>query len=375
MVMRLMTFRLTRQSITLIVSVMVFMLPWPVFAERAFKLDIIDVAPRQFNPSDNEQAQIQFRSERDGQAMVRIYDRRAYQVREFAVEHITANETVIIAWNGKDDQGRLVPDEAYFFTIEATDIQGNRAEYDPTTDLKPRFAPMVVNYDSEQQKLSFIVDQDAVLDVRSGVSDGGPLLVKLVEWKPFLQGDYSIDWDGWGNAHAVQAASLPNHQLYSQITPLPPNSMLTVGNPDGQNDIYSLIYPQNDLKRKSSTDFADKRYSQADASPYRHLSPVFNFDFNNVIATENDLPVLGDKGSITLCLQESVKQRVTETRYEILLFVDFKFVTEIEEGRSPAKMNIDMASLASGEHVLTVNLVTLQGGLATLSKRFIKQTD
>lgn len=375
MVMRLMTLRLARQSFRSIVLVMVFMFPWPVYAEQAFKLDIIDVAPRQFNPSGNEQAQIQFRSERDGQAMVRIYDRRAYQVREFAVEHITANETVSVAWNGKDDLGRLVPNEAYFFTIEATDIQGNRAEYDPTTDLKPRFAPMAVNYDSDQQKLSFTVDQDAVVDVRSGVSDGGPLLVKLVEWKPFLQGDYSIDWDGWDKAHTVRAASLPNHQLYSQIMPLPPNSMLAVGNPDGQNDIYSLIYPQNDLKRKSSTDFADKRYSQADASPYKHLSPVFNFDFNDVLSTENDLPVLGDKGSITLRLQESLKQRVTETRYEILLFVDFKFVTEIEEGRSPAKMNIDMDNLSSGEHVLTVNLVTLQGGLATLSKRFIKKTD
>lgn len=375
MLTRLITTRTTSKTIASIIWVMVSMLAGPVYAEQAFKLDIIEVAPRQFNPSGNEQAKIKFRSERDGQALVRFYDRRAYQVREFAVEHIAANETVTVAWNGKDDQGRVVPNEAYFFTIEATDIQGNQAEYDPTIDLKPRFTPMLVNYDSGQQKLSFTVDQDSVLDVRSGVSDGGPLLVKLIEWKPFLQGDYSIDWDGWDKAHTVQTASLPNHQLYSQILPLPPNSILTVGNPDGQEDIYSLIYPQKDLKRKSSTEFADKRFSQADASPYKHLSPVFNFDFNDVISTDNDLPVLRDKGSITLRLQESVKQRVTETRYEILLFVDFKFVTEIEEGRSPAKMNIDMTNLASGEHVLTVNLVTLQGGLATLSKRFMKKTD
>ena len=65
---------------------------------------------------------------------------------------------------------------------------------------------------------------------------------------------------------------------------------------------------------------------------------------------------------------------MTETRYEILVFVDFKFVTEIEEGRSPARMDIDMSNLAVGEHVLTVNLVTLQGGLAAVSRRFIKKS-
>jgi|GEM_PF-2710920 len=367
--------RMVTKSMTAIFWFMLSMLAGPVVAGPAFKLDVIEVAPRQFKPSGNEQAQIKFRSERDGQAIVRFYDRRAYQVREVAVEHIAANETVTVAWNGKDDQARLVPNEAYFFTIEATDIQGNRVEFDPTTTLKPRFAPMVVNYDSDQQKLSFTVDQDSVLDVRSGVSDGGPLLAKLVEWKPFLQGAYSMPWDGWDKAHTVNAVSLPNHQLYSQIQPLPANSILTIGHPEGQDDIYSLIYPQNSLKRKSATDFADQRYSQADASPYKHLSPVFDFDFNDVIATERDLPVLGGKGSITLRLQESIKQRVTETRYEILVFVDYKFVTEIEEGRSPAKLNIDMASLAGGEHIFTVNLVTLQGGLATLSKRFIKKTD
>lgn len=84
------------------------------------------------------------------------------------------------------------------------------------------------------------------------------------------------------------------------------------------------------------------------------------------------MPVLGNEAGITIRLQESVKQRVTETRYEILVFVDYKFLTEIEEGCSPAKMNINTFNLTEGEHILTVNLVTLQGGLATVSKRFIK---
>ena len=355
--------------------VLLFLAVWalPSHALETFKLEIVEVAPRQFNLASNEQAKIVFRSERDGQALVKIFDRRAYQVREFAVEHIAANEPVTVAWNGKDDQGRLVSNEAYFFTIEATDIKGNISEYDPTTDLKSLFKPMIVDYDSEHKKLSFTVETDSVVDIRAGVSDGGPLLEKLIEWKPFLQGSYSIDWNGWDKTHTIQAAIIANHQLFSQIAPLPQFSILTTNHPEGNDQIYSLAFPQEGLKRKASTDFADKHFSQIDSSPYKSLNPVFDFEFNDAQSTEDKLPVLGNMGGITIRLQESVKQRVTETRYEILVFVDYKFVTEIEEGRSPAKMNFDTSTLAEGEHVLTVNLVTLQGGLATVSHRFVKK--
>jgi len=340
-------------------------------AQENFKLEIVEVEPRQFNPSVHEQAKIQFKSERDGQAFVKIYDRRAYQVREIAVEHITANEIVTVAWNGQDDQGKLVPDEAYFFSIEATDIRGNIVEYNPIQAKFNRSMPMRVNYDAESDKLSFTVEQDGIVNIRSGIADGGPLLTKLVEWKPYLQGQYSIDWDGWDKSRTVSVESIPQHHLFSQIAILPEYSIFTQGHPTKNARIYSLAYPDDSLKRMDSADFADRLYSQADVFPYKSLSPVFDFSFNDIVESHNNLPVVSDKFGITIRLQESVKQRVTESRYEILVFVDYKFVTEIEEGRSPARMNIDISKLSAGEHVLTVNLVTLKGGVATLSKRFV----
>jgi hypothetical protein len=344
----------------------------PVMAVEPFKIEIVDVVRRQFKPSIHEQAKILFRLNRDGQVLVKIYDRRAFQVREFAIEYIEANKVITVAWNGKDDQQRLVPDEAYFFTIEATDIKGNRAEYDPTVSMRTRFTPMQVNYDPAAQKLSFTTDVDAVVDIRAGVANGGPLLAKLIEWKPYMQGVHEIAWDGWDAQHVIQITAIQGYQLYAQMTPLPGYSLFTVGYPDGNDQIYSLAFARDELKRKLETDFSDQLFSQLDASPYKNLTPVFNFEFSGVLSTADNLPVLGNEAGITIRLQESVKQRVTETRYEILVFVDYKFLTEIEEGRSPARVNIDTSKLAVGDHVLTVNLVTLQGGLAALSKRFMK---
>ncbi|WP_140414120.1 hypothetical protein [Bathymodiolus platifrons methanotrophic gill symbiont] len=342
----------------------------PLYAQENFNLEIVNVDPRQFNPLVHEQAKIQFKSERDGQAFVRIYDRRAYQVREIFIEHMTANEVVLAAWNGRDDQGRLVANEAYFFTIEATDIRGNIVEYSPVQSTLNRSIPMNVNYDTDNKKLSFSVEQDGIVDIRYGAADGGPLLSKLIEWKPFLRGQYSIDWDGWDASGVVSVNSIPGHHFYSQLVALPEYSLFTFGNPD-DDQIYSLAYPGDSLKLIDSTRLTDRLYSQANVFPYKNLSPIFDFSFNTVIEKNEDIPIVSDKFGITIRLNESVKQRVTESRYEILVFVDFKFVTEIEEGRSPARMNINTSALASGEHILTVNVVTLQGGLETLSKRFV----
>lgn len=341
-----------------------------VQAAQPFKLEIVDVEPPQFNPSIHEQAKIRFKSQRDGQASVKIFDRRGCQVREMMIEHVTANEIVTTAWNGKDGEGRLVTDEAYFFTIEAVDIRGRIVEYNPVRSPVNRSVPMKVQYDVAKALLSFTLEQDGVIDIRSGVADGGPLLTKLIEWRPFPQGQYTVDWDGWDQSHTVSVDSISQHHLYSQFVALPEYSLFTHGHPNGDDRLYSQAFP--DESRMCMNSDLDRLFSQSDVLPYKSLSPVFAFSFNDVDVTRNDTPVLppGPFG-ITIRLEESVKQRVTESRYEILVFVDFQFVTEIEEGRSPARINIDASNLSAGEHVLTVNLVTLKGGVAALSKRFV----
>lgn len=343
------------------------------YSQSATVIRIHGVDPQSINPSRSEVVKIRFSSSRDAQAIIRIYDRKAYQVKEFSLEAVVAKEINTVIWDGKDERGLPVSDEAYFFTIEAVDHLGNVVEYDPSVKLKAEFKPFLVRYDKTSEVLHFTLEQDSVVDIRSGIADGGPLMVKLLEWKPMLHGEYSIPWDGWDSAHALRVAEHSRHHLYSQIVPLPEYSILTYGNNHLGDRLYSEIHNRDALKRKESTEYSDQLFSQLDVSPYKDISPVFSFEFDGSSLNENGLAILPDEAAVTIRLEESVRQRVTEARYEILVFIDQQFITEIEEGRSPARLTLNTSDIGVGVHLLTVNVVTLQGGVATLSRRFLKK--
>ena len=75
------------------------------------------------------------------------------------------------------------------------------------------------------------------------------------------------------------------------------------------------------------------------------------------------------KVPIRVTLDEGVLKQVTEERYEIILYVDFEFVSEVEEGYSPSTLLWDAKQVGSGEHILTVNVRTLNGQVSSASLR------
>lgn len=361
-------FRIYKQFVGLWFGLLCALTAW---AGESFQLELLDVSPRLVRPAEQQQVKIKFRSPRDGQAMVRIFDRRSYRVRELVLEAIEANRINTVAWNGQDEQGEWVSDEAYYFTIEVIDIKGNRGVLDPTRHQAEGLTPMHAQFDREQQRLHFQLDEDGVVDIRAGIADGGPLMIKLLEWQPYLKGSYSIEWDGWDASRSVQVATQPDFHLFSQVALLPPNSIITKGHPKGNDQIYSLYQAADELHAKDQSSVQDRYQAQALSPPFKTLSPSFDFTFNEIQGVEQDLPVLAGKVGVTIRLAPAVKLAVTEQRYEILVFIDHQFVTEIEEGRSPARLLADTSALSAGRHVMTINVATLQGGLATLSKPFI----
>ena len=331
----------------------------------------IELPSQRFNPSDGETVQIKFISTHEGQAIVRIYDRLSYLVREFSLEHIGGESPVTVEWDGRDESGAIVPNEAYFFTVEVWDQQGRSAEYNPSASNRAPVVPLITRYDSLKKNVSFELSEDSVVDIRAGIADGGPLLMTLVEWKPYLKGRHSIAWDGWDVSKTLHVAKQDKQHLFTQIAPLPENSILTYGNTDLGDQLYSHLVGDNNINLRAR-ESDSKPYSQLDVLPFKEINPEFTFDFGRVTRNKDGLALLRGEVPITIRLNETIQQRVTEVRYEILVFIDNEFVTEIEEGRSPARLLLDMAPLTDGEHWVTVNVVTLQGGLATASQRFIK---
>ncbi|MDI6793328.1 MAG: hypothetical protein QME81_10745 [bacterium] len=181
-------------------------------------------------------------------------------------------------WDGKDTEGQLVPDEAYFFTIEAVDKKGSIEIYDPTIfsggeehDITE--API----DSVSGTINYRLPKMARVMIRLGIS-GGSLLKTLVDWKPRLAGEVTEYWNGKDQDNLFDLQNHPRFKMIITYFSLPENSVITYGNKKltyfeyktGQKErAKKRDYPGMDSKADTRIDTEEKR-----------ISPHYNVDFD-----------------------------------------------------------------------------------------------
>src|ERR1035438_737383 len=98
---------------------------WGVNAKGEGLISGLSVSPAFFNPSVGQKEAIVFKLGEPGDVTVSILDRDLVPVRTL-LPVAKGNGQMRVEWDGRDDHGRVVPDEAYSLRIEAT--SGNRHE-------------------------------------------------------------------------------------------------------------------------------------------------------------------------------------------------------------------------------------------------------
>src|SRR5262249_23231803 len=113
--------------------VVVFVLARIAFAQgSSLSVSGVEVSAKSFNPSGSEKVNIRYRLSEQGRVTLNIYDPDGGLVRTL----VSANRPAGMqteTWDGKDLDGRVVPNESYSFTIDAQDRTGTHVVYDPTT--------------------------------------------------------------------------------------------------------------------------------------------------------------------------------------------------------------------------------------------------
>jgi hypothetical protein len=95
--------------------------------------------------------------------------------------------------------GAMVPNEAYFFTLEAeTADHSQQAVYDPITFSGGEpFESTQVKLDRKLGRIAYQLSQPSRVLIRIGMS-GHALLKTLVDWEPRPAGELTEDWNGKG---------------------------------------------------------------------------------------------------------------------------------------------------------------------------------
>jgi hypothetical protein len=348
--------------------------PEPPEEPVAFKIYDAGINRKVFNPSKGERLTISFRVSRPFKGFVRIFDPEMKLVREIFSENAAEDQLNNLVWDGKDEDGIVVPDEAYIFTVDAGDFHGNFAFYDPTVSSGGLVSFPGLNNDRQKQVVSYQLDNDSRVNIRAGIK-GGPMLTSIVYWSPRMAGRHEEPWDGHDASGVIDIADRNDTLLRIEAVSLPENSIFTSGATGYDYFTYKRdIAPQRPEKKKRP-----RLQNQIASSIFPSSMPAkmgpeprFRMDLPGIIkSTANGLPVVRGKTPIRIFLDDTIKRQVIEERFEVLFFVDHKFVTELEEGYSPITFIWDTRKHSNGEHVISVNVVTMTGWLSSGSMKVV----
>ncbi|MEA3302014.1 MAG: FlgD immunoglobulin-like domain containing protein [Pseudomonadota bacterium] len=316
------------------------------------------------DPSDVKRIKVEIRSS-DGDLM------RTLVVAEIAPDR----DDYEVKWDGKDDAGNVVPDEAYLpvvivtmqsnesITISEQGSSGGEELYDFEKSIRPG----VIEYS---------LPAASRMLVRSGIKNG-PMLRTLIDWQPRTSGFHAERWNGRDNDDVIAIEQNPEVGYLIVGYELPHHSIITHGNNSESYRRYRerrnwpLIQANEGertlerngrlLRQESYQPLLQQKSPRIDVSL---LSAGSRQPLQHLKALEEML--------IEVKLHPLDEVYLDQERYEISFFVDHAFIAEEEQGYVPFtwRWSPGRLGIKPGEHLLTVNVSGYNGQVGVKNIRF-----
>lgn len=181
-------------------------------------------------------------------------------------------------------------------------------------------------FDLETGEISYKLEEPARVRLRIGLSTVGPMLHTIYDWEEQEAGEHRVVWDFKDASGKVFFGQRSDFMVALACIPV----------------------SDADLSRYRST---VKGYRQ---------SPGFRMEFPES-TVENDVPQIKDRDPIRITIDGRDQMWLTESKYEVGLFIDYVFLMEEEEGINPFTYEINTRGLREGRHKITANIVGYEG--------------
>lgn len=306
-----------------------------------------------------------------GQAIVRFYGPDWRPVAELEFPTIEARRPVSLPWDGRSAEGAVLPDEAYFATVDfAAAADGAAMTLDRSVEkaLGEVLVQDIV-HDAGAGEIRFRLSVPARVTLLAGIDDGGPLMATLLSGVPFPPGTHSLAWDGMDQSGVIDVAGHERFRLFASAREVVAPAIIVTGGEGEPYFQFTRQLAEEEIPVKEGIDMATfggaahLLPSPADISP----EPVFTLSVPGAVPGPDGIPVVSGAVPLRVALGDDVRVPVLARRFEIVLFQNLEFTTEIEEGRSPATIVWDASAMPSGRYLLTVNVATLPGQMSAAS--------
>jgi len=333
-------------------------------------LSDVTTSKQSFNPSQKQETAVSFHLAKPAKITLNVYDPDLGLIKTIVDQQIVERGKQTFVWDGKDPDGRVVPDEAYFFTIIAENQSGAREIYDPTTFSGGEEHDITVaKINPLSQTITYKMPEMGRVMIRLGIQ-GGPLMNTLVDWQPRVKGMITEYWNRKDKDNLVDIHNNPKFKMIISYFGLPENSVIAFGNKSlTYRDYKKTIAAKRPLKKKRMTSVV--RFSHHYQLPRTmDYSPDLRMTFSNTQGKdEKGVPILKGKTLVKVVLDEQDKLIFQNQQFEICFFLDYKFYAEDESGYTPFNWVWDLSNVAQGEYLLTVNISGFKDQIGVLSRK------
>lgn len=326
-----------------------------------------------FSPSRNEHVQLVYTLAKTDQVTMRIYDSDNGLIRTLLDSDAREAGGHKVVWDGRDDEGRPVPDGAYTFTIETA----SGAVYDPTT-----FSGGIVGditqarFDAAAGTVVYTLPAAARVLIRCGLHNG-PMLKTLVDWKPRIAGSITEYWDGRDEDKLI---TLRDHKDFTALITyviLPDATVITYGNDQETYRDYKLSHAKDRPQkpgRPRVPDTTGQLRPENLVPPAWVRAPRVLMTFPKYPGDGSAVPDMHSIAEVHVDVDAADRDRLLREQFEVIFFVDNVFFTEAERGYLPFNWRWELHQIPAGEHVLTVNISSFKGqvGVASRKVRVVK---
>lgn len=317
------------------------------------------ISPAFFNPSIGQQVRISVKVEAAGELQVEIIDRDGFQVRRLETRSVEPG-VVESTWDGKDDAGRIVPDEA--FTPRLTLTASGRVDVE---DPFARHVPEVLEniaptYSRVSGVLAFELPRASRVHIQAGQASGqdsdgrtrGPVLRTVVDREPRVGGKVVQVWNGFDESGKVYVADLPRFAVGILATTLPDSSILTVGNRG-----LSFVDYARATRPPSATSpravLADAHAHHQGLNAFEDRGPKLSLSWVEEGALNERLP--STSRSLHAELETSLADHFLAQPTTLYVFVDEREIARIESPINPVRVQVPADLLSGTGHRVVVN--------------------
>ena len=316
-----------------------------------------------------EQGRITYKLSQVARVRVCLYDRD-----DFLVKIVTSNEQASKGYNtvtidGKDSRDRWLLPGVYTYVIEAESLDSNqKASYDLKDESYGKMLTLrSLSYDDKTGKVEYVLPKAAMLRVRVGMKDGGPLLATPIDWQAQSAGMNQYIWDGNIGLSDVDFKTNSMIQLNLAAYSLPDNCII-IQYKKQPPEMASISELQQTEKRPNKV-VNHTMYLHAIHPMTKCREPRFSMEFPSVTEfTDDKVPIVSGNVPVRITVNDHDKKFLQDERFEAVIFVDFVFLYEEEEGISPATYFLNTAGMNEGKHFLTVNLYGFKDHIGTQTK-------